>query len=76
FMLHQSIYEILPFDESFMHYDDLPKGFDLYVCGHIHSRVKATVNGKLFLIPGSTVLTQLKEGEQERKGFILFDTKK
>lgn len=76
FMLHQSIYEILPFDESFMHYDDLPKGFDLYVCGHIHSRVKATVNGKLFLIPGSTVLTQLKEGEQERKGFILFDTEK
>jgi DNA repair exonuclease SbcCD nuclease subunit len=76
FMLHQSIYEILPFDESFMRYDDLPKGFDLYVCGHIHSRVEAKVNGKLFLIPGSTVLTQLKEGEQERKGFILFDTEK
>ncbi|MCL4387954.1 DNA repair exonuclease [Candidatus Marsarchaeota archaeon] len=76
FMLHQSIYEILPFDNSFMHYDDLPKGFDLYVCGHIHSRVKATVHGKLFLIPGSTVLTQLKEGEQEKKGFILFDTQK
>ncbi len=76
FMLHQSIYEILPFDNSFMHYDDLPKGFDLYVCGHIHSKVKSTVNGKLFLIPGSTVLTQLKEGEQDKKGFILFDTQK
>jgi len=76
FMLHQSIYEILPFDDSFMHYDDLPKGFDLYVCGHIHSRVKANVHGKLFLIPGSTVLTQLKEGEQDRKGFIVFDTEK
>ncbi len=76
FMLHQSIYEILPFDNSFMHYDDLPKGFDLYLCGHIHSRVKSTVHGKLFLIPGSTVLTQLKEGEQEKKGFILFDTQK
>lgn len=76
FMMHQSVYEILPFDKSFMHYDDLPRGFDLYVCGHIHSKVKATVHGKLFLIPGSTVLTQLKEGEQERKGFIVFDTEK
>ena len=53
----------------------LPKGFDLYVDGHIHSRVEADVHGKKFLIPGSTVLTQLKEGEQEAKGFIVFDTK-
>ncbi|HVC57905.1 MAG TPA: DNA repair exonuclease [Candidatus Acidoferrales bacterium] len=75
FMLHQSIYEILPFSNDFIHYDDLPSGFDLYVNGHIHSRVDATVHGKKFLIPGSTVLTQFKEGEQGNKGFILFDTK-
>ncbi|MDE1810607.1 MAG: DNA repair exonuclease [Candidatus Micrarchaeota archaeon] len=75
FMLHQSIYEILPFSNDFIHYDDLPKGFDLYVNGHIHSRVDATVHGKKFLIPGSTVLTQFKEGEQGNKGFIIFDTK-
>lgn len=74
-MIHQSIYELLPFSDEFIHYEDLPKGFDLYVNGHIHNRVEATVHGKKFLIPGSTVLTQLKEGEQERKGFILFDTK-
>jgi len=76
FMFHQSTYELLPFSSDFIHYDDLPKGFDLYVDGHIHSRVEATVHGKKFLIPGSTVLTQLKEGEQEDKGFILFDTVK
>ena len=75
FMLHQSIYEILPFSNDFIHYEDLPRGFDLYVCGHIHSRVEADVHGKKFLIPGSTVLTQFKEGEQGNKGFILFDTK-
>lgn len=75
FMLHQSIYEILPFSDDFIHYSDLPKGFDLYVNGHIHSIVEATVHGKPFLIPGSTVLTQLKDGEQEPKGFMLFDTK-
>ena len=76
FMFHQSLYELLPFSDDFIHYDDLPKGFDLYVDGHIHSRVEETVHGKKFLIPGSTVLTQLKEGEQEDKGFLIFDTKK
>ncbi len=75
FMFHQSIYEILPFSDDFIHYDDLPEGFDLYVDGHIHSRVDAKVHGKQFIIPGSTVLTQLKEGEQDPKGFVLYDTK-
>jgi DNA repair exonuclease SbcCD nuclease subunit len=75
FVLHQSIYELLPFNDNVIRYADLPKGFDLYVNGHIHNRVEATVHGKKFLIPGSTVLTQLKDGEQEGKGFILFDTK-
>ena len=74
FMFHQSTYELLPFSDDFIHYDDLPKGFDLYVDGHIHNRVEAKVHGKVLLIPGSTVLTQLKDGEQEGKGFILFDT--
>ncbi len=74
FMLHQSIYELLPFSNEFIHYDDLPKGFDLYVSGHIHSKVIAKVHGKPFLIPGSTVLTQLKDGEQDPKGFFVFDT--
>ncbi len=76
FMFHQSIYELLPFSEDFIHYDDLPEGFDLYVNGHIHSKVVGSVHGKPFLIPGSTVLTQLKDGEQEQKGFFVFDTVK
>lgn len=74
FMFHQSVYEILPFNDGFIRYQDLPKGFDLYLCGHIHNRIEAMVHGKKLLIPGSTVLTQLKEAEQERKGFILLDT--
>lgn len=74
FMFHQSVYELLPFNEGTIHYDDLPRGFDLYICGHIHNRTEAIVHGKKFLISGSTVLTQLKDGEQEQKGFILFDT--
>ncbi len=74
FMFHQSTYELLPFSDEFIHEDELPKGFDLYVDGHIHSRVEKKIHGKPFLIPGSTVLTQLKGGEQESKGFLIFDT--
>ncbi|MCL5433375.1 MAG: metallophosphoesterase [Candidatus Marsarchaeota archaeon] len=74
FIFHQNIYELLPFDTNAMHYDDLPVGFDLYVDGHIHNMMEAKVHGKPFLIPGSTVLTQLKESEVGKKGFILFDT--
>ena len=76
FMFHQSVYELLPFSDDAIRYDDLPDGFDLYVCGHIHTMIEGKVHGKKFLIPGSTVLTQLKEGEQEQKGFIIFDTEK
>ncbi len=74
FMFHQSTYELLPFSEDFVTFDDLPEGFDLYVDGHIHSRVEKKVHGKPFLIPGSTVLTQLKDSEQEEKGFYIYDT--
>ncbi|MCW6160211.1 MAG: DNA repair exonuclease [Candidatus Micrarchaeales archaeon] len=74
FMMHQSTFELLPFDENVIRFDDLPRGFDLYVDGHIHSRYEGIVHGKKFLIPGSTVLTQLKDGEQGKKGFIVFDT--
>ncbi len=75
FVMHQSVYEILPYGENIITFNELPTGFDLYINGHIHSRYEGMVHGKKFLIPGSTVLTQLKEGEQEPKGFILFDTK-
>ncbi len=75
FMFHQSIYELLPFSDNFIHFEDLPLGYDLYVDGHIHNRIEDKVHGKPFLIPGSTVLTQLKEGEQEKKGFYIYDTK-
>lgn len=74
-MFHQSLYELLPFNDSFLRMEELPKGFDLYVNGHIHSRVESSVHGKRFLMPGSTVLTQLKDGETEKKGFFIYDTK-
>ncbi len=75
FVIHQSIYELLPFSNDIAHMEELPDGFDLYIDGHIHNRVEMKCHGKPFLIPGSTVLTQLKEAEQEDKGFYVYDTK-
>ena len=75
FMFHQSTRELLPFDAGLARFEDLPEGFDLYVDGHIHNRAERKVHGKPFLIPGSTVLTQLKDSEQEEKGFYIYDTK-
>jgi DNA repair exonuclease SbcCD nuclease subunit len=74
FMFHQSAFELSPISDDFIHLEELPEGFDLYIDGHIHNRVEKKVHGKPFLIPGSTVLTQLKSVEQEEKGFYVYDT--
>lgn len=73
FVFHQSVRELL-FDrhETFMSLEDLPPGYDLYVCGHMHKHTVG-MGGKL-IIPGSTVITQLKEEEMGSKGFVIYDT--
>ncbi len=74
FVFHQSVSELMyAGGKSIMSLDDLPKGFDLYVCGHLH-KYQTALDGKL-IIPGSTVLTQLKEEEAGDKGYVIFDTK-
>ncbi len=75
FMFHQTVYELLPFNENFIKLNELPADFDLYICGHLHNFIEKTVHGKKFIIPGSTVLTQLNDIEKN-KGFVLFDTEK
>ena len=73
-VLHQTISEILKTDEeelSLEYLENLP--FDLIINGHIHKRMEK-VNGKV-LMPGSTVITQLKKDETEPKGYYIHDTK-
>lgn len=73
-MLHQSIKELIPGgdDELSLEYlETLP--FDLIVNGHIHETI--TKLGGRFIIPGSTVITQLKKDEMAPKGYFLFDTR-
>ena len=73
-MLHQSIKELIPGGEdelSLEYLETLP--FDLIVNGHIHERIVKL--GGRFIIPGSTVITQLKKDEMAPKGYYLYDTK-
>ncbi len=75
-MLHQSVGQYVYSSEEFPTIDltDLPSGFDLYLCGHIHYHAEATAHGKPLLFPGSTERTQLLQVEAEvPKGFYMLD---
>ncbi len=73
FMFHQTLKEVIPMAPG-ISLDDLPNRFDLYVNGHIHWRRELKTNDKTLLIPGSTVITQMRKNEMEKKGFWLYDT--
>jgi DNA repair exonuclease SbcCD nuclease subunit len=71
-MLHQSIepYVYSPLEPPTLNISNLPNGFDLIVGGHIHTREQTKVNDTILLMPGSTLVTQLKAEEAEiPKGF-------
>lgn len=73
-VLHQSIKELIPHADEEISLDDLePLPFDLVINGHIHASVVKL--GGRFLIPGSTVITQLKKDEVSPRGYIVYDTK-
>lgn len=74
FVFHQTLSELIPAAEGAMSAEDLPGGFDLYVSGHLHAHSDTNVSGKRILIPGSTVITQLRKEEAKEKGFYIFDT--
>jgi len=40
-----------------------PEGFDNYLGGHLHWVVHRNAGGRTFLLPGSTVITKLKDSE-------------
>lgn len=73
FLLHQSITEFL-YAEHTLDLNKLPKGFDLYVNGHIHEAKESEYDGKPFLLSGSLIPTQLKEESEKPKGFWIVET--
>ena len=72
-LIHQSFKEYVYGENLSSIHDLLPLDYSLYLNGHIHVQ-KEGLDGK-FLIPGSTVLTQLTKEETKPKGYILYDTK-
>ncbi|MBN1923238.1 MAG: exonuclease SbcCD subunit D [Nanoarchaeota archaeon] len=52
----------------------LPKGFDLYVSGHWHDFFESKIKDKKILYPGSTESCDLRDMQNDKKGFIVYDT--
>jgi len=71
FVLHQSFQEFdVSGNDTYITFDDLPGGYDLYLCGHVH---QPCLSGKV-LNPGSTVVTQMRKDEAGPRGWLLYDT--
>ncbi|MBN2477874.1 metallophosphoesterase [Candidatus Micrarchaeota archaeon] len=73
-VLHQNFNELSMGEEDLSFEDIQELNFDLIINGHIHKHHNS-LNGKL-IIPGSTVVTQLKKEETEARGYVLYDTEK
>ncbi len=73
-VMHQSVKELV-YGEEELGFDDLRDlPFDLIVNGHVH-KFHEEMAGKL-IIPGSTVITQLRNDEQGERGYVIYDTEK
>lgn len=78
-ILHQNIFPFMysELEEVSLKLEDLPKGFDLIVNGHIHYRVEKRFDDFTFIIPGSLVPTQLNKKDAEiKKGCYILDLEK
>ncbi len=76
-MFHQSIepYVFSPLEPPTLNLNNLPKGFDLIVDGHVHTKNSTKIDNTHLLLTGSTIVTQLKKEEAEvDKGFYQVDT--
>jgi len=72
-MIHQTIKELVPHGKNELaleYLETLP--FDLIINGHIHGK-EILLDGR-FIIPGSTVITQLRKDETDPKGYFIFNT--
>ena len=70
FMIHQSIDPFLYTPDLSLKIDDLPKGFDLYILGHMHWNEIRDYNGGKLILCGSTTPTSLHKREAEQQKFV------
>lgn len=74
FLIHQSVNGFV-MAEHLLPLEKLPKGFDLYILGHIHAPQKTIYNGKPLIVTGSAVPTQLKKEYIKPAGYWIVETK-
>lgn len=75
-VFHQNLFPfIYTSSNDGLHLADLPEGFDLYVDGHIHTPILTNYGEAPVIITGSTVLTQMRKGEQGDKCVWTWDGK-
>lgn len=53
----------------------LNRGFNLYVCGHVHDKQEAVLGDGRLVVPGSLVVTQLTSDAEKPLGFYEVDTR-
>lgn len=71
-LLHQSIDPFIysPLEPPSLKIENLPRGFDLIVDGHLHIAGQEKFGNTTMIFPGSTISTQLERNEAEaQKGF-------
>jgi DNA repair exonuclease SbcCD nuclease subunit len=73
FVLHQSIKQFMLAPNA-IDVEALPKGFDFYVCGHMHESKETRYGGSPLLIPGSFIVTQLTKDAGMPRGFWILET--
>lgn len=73
FMLHQSMSPFM-FATHLLPVERLPRGFDLYICGHMHDPQKTVYASAPFIIPGAPVITQITKESVNPAGLWIFDT--
>lgn len=77
FMIHQSIEPYINAFDTTLKMQDMPKGFDVIAEGHIHFSERVNMGDCAFILPGSTVATQINKSESGiSKGFWMIDVKK
>lgn len=75
---HQGFKDFMAIDDEMiasLSLEDLPKGFNLIVNGHLHWSNKQQLGETTFLLAGSTISTSIKKLESEKqKGVHFYDT--
>jgi len=76
-VMHQAIDQFLPFEDAWeVAFTALPKTFDYYAMGHLHSRIKASVGQGELAYPGSSEIIRSDEiasWQKSGKGFFIVD---